>query len=63
MKEKRISGQYLLNRIPKYGNGIDEADQLARFVAESYCDIVSKKRTFNGHVFRRGYIQLLRNGN
>lgn len=46
--------QYLLNRIPKYGNGIDEVDQLAKFVAEGYCDIVSKKRTFNGHVFRPG---------
>lgn len=46
--------QYLLNRIPKYGNGNQEVDDLAKFIAESYCEIVSRKRTFNGKVFRPG---------
>lgn len=46
--------QYLLNRIPKYGNGISEVDDLAKFIAESYCEIVSHKRIFNGKVFRPG---------
>jgi pyruvate formate-lyase/glycerol dehydratase family glycyl radical enzyme len=30
--------QYLLNRVPKWGNGDPEADRLARRIADQYCD-------------------------
>jgi formate C-acetyltransferase len=30
--------QYLLNRVPKWGNGDPEADQMARRIADGYCD-------------------------
>lgn len=49
-----IERQYLMNKIPKYGNGIEEVDELAKFVADNYCRMVSEQRTFNGKVYRPG---------
>lgn len=46
--------QYLLKKVPKYGNGIPEVDELAKFTADNYCQIVSKQRAFNGRVYRSG---------
>jgi pyruvate-formate lyase len=38
--------QYLLNRIPKWGNGDPEADRMARRIADIYCDKI--------HTFENG---------
>lgn len=46
--------QYLLNNIPKYGNGDPRVDTLAKSVVEQYCEEVSKTKTFNGNYFRPG---------
>ena len=35
---RELMRQYLLNRVPKWGNGDPEADHVARRVADFYCD-------------------------
>jgi formate C-acetyltransferase len=42
------------NRIPKYGNGVKEVDDLAHTVASLYSEIVKKYKTFNGNSYRPG---------
>ena len=42
------------NRIPKYGNGIKEVDDLAREMCSMYSEIVKKYKTFNGNSYRPG---------
>lgn len=44
--------QYLINRVPKYGNDISAVDVLAKFVVDTFCDKVFTCRTFNGKIFR-----------
>ena len=44
--------EYLVNRVPKYGNDIPEVDALAKFVVDSFCDKVFTCRTFNNRLFR-----------
>lgn len=46
--------QYLLRKVPKYGNGVAEVDELAKYVADNYCEMVSEQRAFNGRVYRPG---------
>ena len=46
--------QYLVNCVPKYGNGDPDADEMAKFAVDKYCTLVSECRTFNGNVFRPG---------
>lgn len=46
--------QYLINQVPKYGNGDKEVDMLAKFVVDEYCKYVSATKTFNGNYFRPG---------
>ena len=51
---EEVFRDYLMNRIPKYGNGIEEVDELAKFVVDSFCSLVYQQRTFNGNIFRPG---------
>ncbi len=46
--------EYCLNKVPKYGNGVPEVDQLAKYVADTYCDKVFERRSFEGNIFRPG---------
>ncbi len=46
--------QYLLNKIPKYGNGNEEADSLAKEVADYSCEEVSKHKNNRGGSFKPG---------
>ena len=40
---KEVLRQICLNRVPKYGNDIDEADEMAVWTARLYCDCVREK--------------------
>ncbi len=40
--------QYMLNRVPKYGNDCDDVDALAKKVAEHYCDVIGAHHNFRG---------------
>ena len=46
--------QQLLTQAPKYGNNIDEADAMAKYVTEKYCLAVRKGRDFRGAQYRAG---------
>jgi formate C-acetyltransferase len=45
---------YFLNRVPKYGNDMDEVDAMGSRVLEHYCDILSQYRNFRGGAFWPG---------
>ncbi|MDR1507096.1 MAG: formate C-acetyltransferase/glycerol dehydratase family glycyl radical enzyme [Treponema sp.] len=51
---EEIFRQYCINRVPKYGNDIDEADILAAKVAESYCKTICRGKDFRGGAYRAG---------
>ncbi|MBN2323081.1 MAG: hypothetical protein JXQ30_05045 [Spirochaetes bacterium] len=42
------------NRIPKFGNGVDEVDELAKEVSSMYAEIVRKYKTTKGTSYRPG---------
>lgn len=46
--------QSLVNKVSKYGNNIEEVDQIAREVGNSYCDEVSKYKCIRGGHYRPG---------
>jgi formate C-acetyltransferase len=46
--------QGLVNKVSKYGNNIDEVDQLAREVGRAYCDEVAKYKCARGGHYRPG---------
>lgn len=52
---------YLLNRVPKYGNDIPEADAMVDWVGRLYCETVSAKATVRGGHFRPGLFCLSSN--
>lgn len=43
-----------MKSLPKYGNGMDEADGVADGIFEHYCAHVNGLRTYNGHRYRPG---------
>ncbi|MEL7624509.1 MAG: formate C-acetyltransferase/glycerol dehydratase family glycyl radical enzyme [Clostridiales bacterium] len=45
---------YLINRVPKYGNNIDEVDNIAREVGNLYCDEVAQYQNYRGGAYRPG---------
>lgn len=44
----------LVNRVPKFGNNIDEVDKLAQRVADAYCKEVAKYQCIRGGAYRPG---------
>ena len=46
--------QYLWNRLPKYGNGDKDVDEIAVDLVDFYCDTVATCRTWNGTPYRPG---------
>lgn len=58
---KEVLRQICLNRVPKYGNDIDEADEMAVWTARLYCDCVRRKATVRGGTFRPGLFCLSSN--
>ena len=53
--------QVLINRAPKYGNDIAEADEMAAYVARFYCDTVSRYRNWRRGQYRPGLFCLSSN--
>ena len=51
----------LQNRAPKYGNDIDEADEMSRFVADCYYDELAKYKNFRGGPYTAGLYYLTAN--
>ncbi len=45
---------YFLNKIPKYGNDIDEVDAMAARVVDHFCDTLSRHKNFRGGSFWPG---------
>ena len=45
---------YFLNRVPKFGNDIDEVDALGSVVINHFCDVLSGYRNFRGGAFWAG---------
>ena len=58
---KEVLRQICLNRVPKYGNDIDEADEMAVWTARLYCDCVRGKATVRDGTFRPGLFCLSSN--
>lgn len=53
--------QYLINKIPKYGNDIKEADEMVGYVGKEYCAFVRQMNTVRGGHFRPGLFCLSSN--
>lgn len=53
-QDKEYIRQMLENRAPKYGNDIDEVDELARRAALIYCKEVEKYKNPRGGIFQPG---------
>ncbi len=60
-ENNEILRQRILNRVPKYGNDIDEADKMVALVGNIYCDAVKTKKTIRGGNFRPGLFCLSSN--
>ena len=60
-KDNEILRQMLLHKADKYGNDLDEADQMAAYVANQYCNSVRKYETLNGGKYRPGLFCLSSN--
>ncbi len=45
---------YFLNKIPKYGNDVDEVDEMAVKVLNQYCDELAKYTNYRGGAFWPG---------
>ena len=45
---------YLRNKLPKYGNGVQEVDSIAKIVVQAYTESVLKKKTWFGTPYRPG---------
>ncbi|MHA1894928.1 MAG: glycyl radical protein [Candidatus Helarchaeota archaeon] len=52
---KEVIRQKLINKISKYGNDDEEADNMARWVAEIFCDAVYEQKSIRQGVFRPGF--------
>jgi len=53
-KGKEYLRQWLINKVPKYGNDIDEADNMAKEVALYFCEEVSRHKNNRGGYFKPG---------
>lgn len=51
----------MMNRAPKYGNDIDEADAMSGFVAANYCDELDKHKNLRNGPFVAGLYYLTAN--
>ena len=52
--ENELLRQRLLNRMPKYGNGVEEVDALAKFTVDTFCQHVKAQKTFHNTYYRPG---------
>lgn len=55
---KELERQYLLNKLPKFGNDSDDVDLLARKVGCTYCDIVTRFKNLRWGKFIPGFFSI-----
>ncbi len=53
-KEENLR-QKLINKVSKYGNDDDEADEIVRWLAELFSDVVMQQKSIRGGIFRPGF--------
>ena len=58
---KELLRQLLIKGVPKYGNDVEEADEMAVWAAGLYCNFVHGKSTVRGGFFRPGLFCLSSN--
>jgi len=55
-RKNEVLRQKLINKVAKYGNDDDEADEIAKWITEVFCDEVLKQKSIrNGGCFRPGF--------
>ncbi len=59
--DNEILRQIMLHKADKYGNDLDEADTMAAYVANHYCQCVKQYKTLNGGKYRPGLFCLSSN--
>lgn len=52
---KEALRQKLINKIPKYGNDDEEADNMVKWIAEIFSDGVMKQKSIRNGIFRPGF--------
>lgn len=53
-KDEEYFRQKLINHVPKYGNNINEVDELAKIVSLHYCEVISSFENIRGGKYRPG---------
>lgn len=54
-RDDEVLRQRLIHKIPKYGSDSTEADDMARWVADLFCEEVLKQKSVRGGLFRPGF--------
>lgn len=54
-RKNEVIRQKLLNKIPKYGNDNDEADEMAKWIADIFCTETLQQKSIRGGCFRPGF--------
>jgi formate C-acetyltransferase len=54
-RNNEVLRQRLIHKIPKYGCNSNEADDMARWVADQFCEEVLKQKPVRGSSFRPGF--------
>lgn len=54
-RDNEILRQKLIHKVPKYGCNANEADDMARWIADQFCDEVLKQKSVRGGCFRPGF--------
>jgi pyruvate formate-lyase/glycerol dehydratase family glycyl radical enzyme len=54
-RDNEVLRQRLIHRMPKYGSDSTEADDMARWVADLFCEEVLKQESVRGGCFRPGF--------
>ena len=60
-KGNQVLRHILLTKAPKYGNDIDEVDEMTAFVGENYCNTVNHYHNLSGGAYRAGLFCLSSN--
>ena len=60
-KDNEVLRQMMIHKAGKYGNDLDDADEMAKYVSEHYCSTVRKYKTLNGGQYRPGLFCLSSN--
>lgn len=56
--DQEVLRQYLLNKVPKYGNDIREADEMVGFTTDVFFDALSQHQTYRGGPFVGSFISI-----